>query len=76
MTLNDCNKCKNIKVKNITGGLLSTKRLSDMGILPGEIIELIKNDKKGPIIIKLKGTSIALGRGIALKIEVEHNEKL
>lgn len=46
-------------------------RLYHMGILPGEKIEVISNKGHGPIIVKIKETEIALGRGLARRIFVE-----
>jgi Fe2+ transport system protein FeoA len=42
-----------------------------MGIIKDEIIEVERNSGVGPIQIKVKGTHIALGRGISSKILVE-----
>ena len=56
------------KITNIYGGQGVLKRLRDLGLITGEIITVIKNDRGGPILINLKGSMIALGRGIAQKI--------
>lgn len=47
------------------------RRIQEMGIIKGEIIEVERNSGIGPIQIKVKGTHIALGRGISSKILVE-----
>lgn len=47
------------------------RRIQEMGITKGEIIEVERNSGIGPIQIKVKGTHIALGRGISSKIIVE-----
>jgi ferrous iron transport protein A len=41
-----------------------------MGILPGENIEIVRNDNVGPLIISVKGNRLILGRGMAQKIYV------
>jgi len=46
-------------------------RLQEMGILKGEEILVERNTGFGPIAVKVKGTSLAIGRGIASKIVVE-----
>ncbi|MGB9832924.1 MAG: FeoA family protein, partial [Caldisericum exile] len=46
-------------------------RLQEMGVLKGEIIEVRRNTGIGPIEINVKGTKLAIGRGIASKIIVE-----
>ncbi len=47
------------------------RRIQEMGIIKDEIIEVERNSGVGPIQIKVKGTHIALGRGISSKILVE-----
>ena len=52
-----------------TGHGLRT-RLMQMGITPGTIIEVVDNSR-GPVIVRVRGIVIALGRGMANKIIVE-----
>ncbi|MCM8804368.1 MAG: ferrous iron transport protein A [Candidatus Omnitrophica bacterium] len=49
------------------------KKLSNIGILIGDIIEVIKSGP-GPVIIKNKNTTIGIGYGIAMDIIVEKME--
>lgn len=46
-------------------------RLLQMGVVPGGIIEVIMNNRIGPIVIRVMGVTISLGRGIARRILVE-----
>uniref|UniRef100_A0A832FVT6 Ferrous iron transport protein A n=1 Tax=Ignisphaera aggregans TaxID=334771 RepID=A0A832FVT6_9CREN len=46
-------------------------RLYHIGILPGREVEVLINNGRGPIIIKVEDTEIVLGRGLAKKILVE-----
>ncbi|MEM1645561.1 MAG: FeoA family protein [Ignisphaera sp.] len=46
-------------------------RLYRIGILPGTELEVIVNNGRGPIVVKVKDTEVALGRGLARKILVE-----
>jgi len=57
-------------VRQIIGGAGVHTRLLQMGIVPGEVIEVISNNA-GPVVIKVRGTIISIGRGIARKIIVE-----
>lgn len=52
-------------------GLHFLRRVQEMGVLEGEIIEVERNSGLGPVQLKVKGTHLALGRGISLKILVE-----
>lgn len=42
-----------------------------MGIRVGVTIEIIQNSAMTPVILKVKGTTLAIGRGIASKVLVE-----
>ncbi len=42
-----------------------------MGLVPGAEIEVLRNSLHGPFLISVKGSRIALGRGMAQDIVVE-----
>jgi ferrous iron transport protein A len=46
-------------------------RLAAMGLVPGTEIEVIRNHRRGPFMIAVRGCRIMLGQGIAGKIVVE-----
>ncbi len=46
-------------------------RIYQMGLTPGAIIEIVANYGRGPIIIRVMGVEIAIGRGIARRILVQ-----
>lgn len=54
-------------IKDIVAGKKASKRLYEMGFNRGSELKVIKNDR-GPIIVSISGTKIALGRGLAQKI--------
>ncbi len=58
------------RVVGIAGGYGAVRRLLEMGITPGTIIEVVQV-LPGPIVVRVRGTLVALGRGIAQKILVE-----
>lgn len=58
-----------VTVTKINAGFKAHHFLADLGIHEGEEIQIVKNDV-GPIIVKVKGTRVALGRGLAEKIEI------
>ncbi len=58
------------KVISIGSGRGRLRRLIEMGLLPGEVIEVVSNSV-GPVIIKVRNTMIAIGRGMASSIMVE-----
>lgn len=68
-TLETGNKARVIRINRGAG---AEQQLMDMGIVPGVEVELLaKHPLRGPIIIKLGNTRIALGRRLAGSIEVE-----
>ncbi len=59
------------KIVRLIGGIGIIKRLSDLGFVPEQEVEVIRSAPRGPIAIKVKGTVYALGRGVADKIYVD-----
>jgi len=60
-----------VRVVKVRAGGGLQRKLADMGLTPGTEIKLINNQGAGPVLIDLKGTRLALGRGMAMKILVE-----
>lgn len=64
------------KVSFIRGGHRILQRLLDMGLTPGTSIKVERSAPfKGPIEICVRGSKLALGRGIAANVFVESTEK-
>ena len=59
-----------VVVREMTGGRIGRARLADMGLRPGDHLEIINNTGKGRIILAHDCTRLAIGRGIAKKIMV------
>ncbi len=53
------------------GGSRRMQRLADMGMLPGEPLQVVHNHGQGPVTIYVKGSRIALGHMMSQAIEVE-----
>jgi len=49
------------------------KKMSNLGIFPGDIIEVVK-PTPGPVVIKKENITIGIGYGIAMDIIVEKVE--
>ena len=54
----------------ITGGRGMRHRLAEMGFTPGTKVRISCSQYPGPILVDVKGSRVALGRGIAMKIMV------
>ena len=62
----------NVIVAHIRAGFKATQRLSGMGITPGTQIKIISQAPfRGPIQIIVRGTRLAIGFGLAMKIFVK-----
>jgi Fur family ferric uptake transcriptional regulator len=62
-----------VKILKLEGGSEMRNRLNAMGLKTGEIIEVMNNS--GPYILHLKGTRLAIGRGMAQKIMVSKEDE-
>lgn len=75
MTLDQIIENRKAKVLDIQGGHGVRQRLSQMGIHPGDIITILRlGALRGPILVEVHGSQVALGRGIASRIIVEEVE--
>lgn len=57
-------------IAQIKGGQGACKRLNELGLVPGVEIEIANKVTSGPVMIRVKGSKLALGRGLARKVEV------
>lgn len=71
MSLTKVSIGEKVVLNNISYGLNLKKKLQDMGLTPGVKFSIISKTNSGPIIIEVRGSRLALGRGIAEKIDVE-----
>jgi len=59
-------------VVTLGGGTGFLRKLAGLGIYTGSRIELIRSAKgHGPLILTVKGSQVALGRGVAARIFVK-----
>lgn len=56
----------------LTGGKDLAARLASLGITPGAQLSVIQNFGHGPVMISVRDTRVALGRGEAHHVLVEH----
>ena len=70
--LTECDKGSELNVLKINAGSKAKTRLADLGVIPGSKIYKTKEAPfHGPLEIKVKGSQLVLGRGIAEKILVQ-----
>jgi len=51
-----------------------TRRLTEMGFTNGTRVKVLHSTPPGPILVMIRGSRIALGRGLAMKIFVNPGE--
>ncbi|OYT59513.1 MAG: ferrous iron transport protein A [Desulfurococcales archaeon ex4484_217_1] len=59
-----------VRVVSIMAGRGAARRLAEMGLTPGSIVRILKNDV-GPILLYVRGITVAIGKGMAMKVLVE-----
>lgn len=60
-----------VRVVRVEAGIGLVSRLSAMGLMPGVELFVVANRGSGPALVEVKGTRLALGRGMAAKILVK-----
>lgn len=72
MTLLEMEVGQKVKVVAIRKGINAERRLFEMGIMPGAELELTgKHLFRGPLLLKVGLSQIAVGRGLAADVEVK-----
>ncbi|HBA85807.1 MAG TPA: hypothetical protein DCZ95_17120 [Verrucomicrobia bacterium] len=61
---------RRVRVVAVDAGHGLEGRLAALGLAPGEEIEVLRNGLDGPFLVAVKGSRLALGRGMAQKIRV------
>ncbi len=59
-----------LKLISIEGGRQLRHRLTEMGLVPGVTLKIVQ-DQGGPILVAVHNTRLAIGRGMAQKIQVK-----
>ena len=61
---------REVTVSRIAGGGESSRRLSELGLVPGARVQVVQNGG-GPVLLKVGEARFALGHGMALKVFVD-----
>ncbi len=64
---------KTATIAELQGGRGFTTRMAALGFTPGAEVTMIQNFGRGPIIVLVRGTRIALGRGEAERVWITPN---
>ncbi len=60
-----------LKLVSIRGGWRVQKRLNALGLTPGTEVMIVSQNSGGPIILAVKDSRLAIGRGLLNHIQVE-----
>lgn len=72
MTLDQLGFGEQARVIEVHGGRGLRRNLEQMGIHPGDIVSVARAGAfRGPILVEVHGSQIALGRGVARKVQVQ-----
>lgn len=63
-----------LRILKLSGGTNFIKKLASFGIYEGSVVEKISSYKKGPVIVKVFNSQIAIGKGMAEKILVSEEK--
>lgn len=55
-------------IQGIDGGYSLLDRLSALGLVPGTCLQILRNPRRGPILVQAHNTRVAVGRGQAHKV--------
>ena len=58
------------RISSICGGKSARRRLCELGLNKGVLVQVVKNDI-GPLILNIQGHKLAIGKGLASKIIIE-----
>lgn len=71
LSLNSAPAGSELVVLNAFGGHEFQRKIASLGIYPGERLEIVEHRNCGGLIIKVKGSRLALGHGMCEKIKVK-----
>jgi ferrous iron transport protein A len=60
-----------VRLIEIRGGRMLVQRLSNLGFTLGGKMKIVHTHNPGPVLVEVKNSRIALGRGVSMKIIVE-----
>ncbi|MGC8940360.1 MAG: FeoA family protein [Candidatus Bathyarchaeia archaeon] len=63
-------------IVEVNGGMGLTRRLAEMGFTNGTKVKVLHSSPPGPMLVMVRGSRIALGRGVAMKIRVNPSEAI
>lgn len=75
ISMTNLNAGEHATILSFGDGRAVQNRLASLGFTPGVDVDMTQNYGFGPLIVTVRGTRIALGRGEAAKIIVRRSEE-
>lgn len=70
MPLSSIQTGQNVIIESIQFDMRTRRKLQDMGLTPGVKLNVISKSFLGPLVVEVRGTRVALGKGIVSNIQV------
>lgn len=70
LTLDNCIKNKTYKIESMSLPSETLRRLEALGMMPGSKLQVLNIKRNGTLIVYVRGTRFAIGRGISQSITV------
>lgn len=61
---------RSVIINHIDFDVRLKRKLQDMGLTPGVKVSIISRSLLGPLVLDVRGTRVALGKGIVSQIQV------
>lgn len=71
LALASCKGGREVRLSGIRAGRELRARLAAMGLVPGIRLRVMRQEGRGPLVVALRGMRLAIGRGMAEKMDVE-----
>jgi len=72
VSVNDLRAGQTGKVVGFRGGRGMGRKLEYLGLRPGKVVTMVSSQfMAGPVTVMVDGRQVAMGRGIAAKVQVE-----
>jgi Fe2+ transport system protein FeoA len=60
-----------VRVKRLDGGEGFRSKIIALGLVPGQTVVVRSFSRRGPVVVQVNGTRVALGREMAEKVVVD-----
>ncbi|MBL8660674.1 MAG: ferrous iron transport protein A [Rhodospirillales bacterium] len=61
---------ESVEILSVDGGASAHRKLANLGLAPGRVVEIVTRQPGGPILLAVGGSRVAVGFGLALRVKV------